>query len=430
MIMPSLAQRLVPQALFRGEFMNRAGQAGPRRLIVIAGIGVGMAALVTGAMLIGTQGPPGSKSAKMPYMNPLPGGLQSNPEQDALALRAGQEAAQKALAGHQSYTPPMAASQTMQPAKIVDNSASEVPTAAPVPIPAAIPQGPRGIAAPAPVRIAAAYAEPGTQPAAAQQPATDPQAQQAYRRALDNLFEAFSGRPPRTDIVLPVVDPEEGTAGSPADRHTSQRQAEDTHKAIMPASVVSDPVRSEAGKVLVPAGRGIYAHSVLAVNSDTGGPLVLQADSGPIAGDRMIATFTKNGTDRLVVRVTTVEHHGLPIEANAIIVAPDTMETAVATSVDEHYLERFILPAAASFVQGLGQAIATTSNSTAVVSPLGGATTTTHLNIGQQLGVGAGTAAQQVGSALNQEAPKGPTVNLAANANLGVMFLGNLVGPE
>src|SRR5580658_9977970 len=238
MIMPSLTQRLVPQALLRGEFMNRAGQAGPRRLLVIAGIGVGMAALVAGAMLIGTQGAPSSKSAKMPYMNPLPGGLQSNPEQDALALRAGQEAAQKALAGHQSYTPPMAASQTMQPAKIVDNSASEVPTAALVPIPAAIPQGPRGIAAPAPVRIAAAYAEPGTQPAAAQQPATDPQAQQAYRKALDNLFEAFGGRPPLTDIVLPAADPEDSIAGSPSERHMTQRQAQDTHRTIAPASVV------------------------------------------------------------------------------------------------------------------------------------------------------------------------------------------------
>jgi intracellular multiplication protein IcmE len=74
-------------------------------------------------------------------------------------------------------------------------------------------------------------------------------------------------------------------------------------------------------------------------------------------------------------------------------------------------------------VQGLGQALATTSNTTAVLSPLGGATTTTHLNLDQQLGVGAGVAAAQVASTLNQAAPKGPTVTLEANVAVGVMFL-------
>ena len=46
------------------------------------------------------------------------------------------------------------------------------------------------------------------------------------------------------------------------------------------------------------------------------------------------------------------------------MVAPDSMEEAVATSIDQHYLERFVLPAAAAFVQGLGQAAVRMSNST------------------------------------------------------------------
>ena len=58
-----------------------------------------------------------------------------------------------------------------------------------------------------------------------------------------------------------------------------------------------------------------------------------------------------------------------------------------------------------------------------VLSPLGGATTATNLNFRQQLGVGAGTAGAQVGTFLNQAAPKGPTVTLDANVGVGVMFL-------
>jgi len=186
------------------------------------------------------------------------------------------------------------------------------------------------------------------------------------------------------------------------------------------ASHAADPV-----EILVPAGRGVYAHPILTVNSDASSPVVLQADSGPIAGDRMIGTFAKQN-DRLVIRINTVIHQGQSIGTDAVVVAPETMEAGVASDVDQHYLARFILPAAAAFVQGLGQAIATTSNTAAVLSPFGGAAYATHLNLNQQLGVAAGAAAGQIGAVLNQAAPKGPTVSLEANVAVGVMFLSNV----
>jgi intracellular multiplication protein IcmE len=152
---------------------------------------------------------------------------------------------------------------------------------------------------------------------------------------------------------------------------------------------------------------------------------VLQADSGPIAGDRMIGSFARQ-ENRLVLHVNTVIHNGEAIGVDGVVTSPDTMEAGVASGVDQHYLERFILPAAAAFVAGLGQALATTSNTAAVLSPFGGATTTTHLNIDQQLGVAAGVAASQVANTLNQAAPKGPTISLDANVAVGVMFLSNV----
>ncbi len=144
----------------------------------------------------------------------------------------------------------------------------------------------------------------------------------------------------------------------------------------------------------------------------------------------MIGSFQKNDNDRLIVRIMTVEHHGVPLDVRGLVVSPDTMETAVASSVDEHYLERFALPAAAAFVAGLGQAVAMT-NATTQLSPLGGATTQMgSLNLKQQAMVGAGAAAAQVAQTLQQETPKGPTVHLAANVGVGVMFLGNVSAPK
>ena len=153
---------------------------------------------------------------------------------------------------------------------------------------------------------------------------------------------------------------------------------------------------------------------------------MLEADTGPLAGDRMIGAFSKSANDRLVVRVQTIEHRGKTIEVNGLVVAPDSMETSVASSVDQHYFERFALPAAAAFVQGLGQAVAM-SNSTTQVSPFGGTVSTFGpLKFKDEAMIAGGAAGQAIGSALTAATPKGPTINLAANVGVGVMFLSNV----
>ena len=130
-----------------------------------------------------------------------------------------------------------------------------------------------------------------------------------------------------------------------------------------------------------------------------------------------------------MIRINRLVYNGQEIGVEGIAVAPATMEAGVASSVDQHYLSRFLLPAAAAFVQGLGQALSF-SNSTVTASPFGGATAFSRLNPVQQLGVGAGVAAGRLGQTLDQSAPRGPTVKVDRNASLGVMFLSNVTLPD
>ena len=410
-----------------GRLFNGSGNAGPRRLAVIGLVMATMVVVVVMVALGGRHAPPTSRDARLKAVDPLPGGLYSTPEQDALALAATDQQAQGALNKGASYTPPLAPSQPAQPLP---------PPADPTIARAADPQAPVFVGRPVRPRprpltpaVQATFpapvqaAEPGEQlrptPVAATQ--VDQQAQQAYAKQINDMFSQWGGRAPHTDVVMPPpqsdsADPEDPTAQN----HTIGGRSRDA-AAAMPVSTKA----ADAGQILVPAGRGVYAHPVLALSSDETSPVVMQADSGPIAGDRMIGTFAKEA-NRLIIHISTIIHNGEPIGCDGVVTAPDTMEASVASQVDEHYVARFLLPAAAAFVQGLGQAIATTSNTTAVLSPLGGATTTTHLNLNQQLGVAAGAAAQQVGSTINQEAPKGPTISLEANVAVGVMFLSNV----
>lgn len=408
-----------PRALF-----NEAGRAGPRRLIIISTVGLGVVALGVALTLSGSRKPATSFDARMKQVDALPGGLHSTPEQDALADRADMAQAQSAKALGRSYTLPLA------PSVAVTAAPPHVEEAAPA---GYVPPQPHFVGKPAPIYRAAVVIPPPpversvptvatpARPAlipVAQQQANDQQQQQVDQQVKE-LFNEWDARAPRTDVVLPPSSPEgSGATGSGG---TDPPNAPQSRTAAQTVSARA----ADTGQVLIPAGRGIYAHPVLALSSDQSSPAVFQADSGPIAGDRMIGSFSRQN-NRLIVRINAIIHQGQQLGADGVVIAPDTMEASVATGVDQHYLTRFLLPAAAAFVQGLGQALATTSNTTAVLSPLGGATTTTNLNIDQQLGVAAGAAAANIGSTLNQAAPKGPTITLDANVAVGVMFLSNV----
>ncbi|MBI0537030.1 hypothetical protein D9599_15775 [Roseomonas sp. KE2513] len=440
---------------FRGPF-NKAASAGPMRFVVIGGVGLAITGVVVAATMAGSDALPESRAARQGTVNQLPGGTNSSPYQARLAVAENQRQAEQAQARGQSYTPPIAASQ-----RAPDLSALVPPPAPPTPVaavtappPPAMPTQARPTTPTAPPAAPVLFETPAAlarvQPAVAAAPQQNPirtvsqtttQQQQvedpAFRDALNRLMGGWQGRPGRTTVTLAppssasAAESDEGRRGAPP-AHALARQV--SAGEVAPAAATVPSPRSSApsqGRVLVPAGRGIYAHTVLAVNSESGGPVVLQADTGPIAGARLIGTFTKPGTiSRLVVRINTVQFQGMEIPAEGLVVAPDTMETAVASSVDQRLGERFLLPAAAAFIAGLGQAVATTSNTFNQVSPFGGQSYITRLNPEQQLAVGAGAAAAQVGRALEQSAPRGPLVHLSANAPVGVMFLSNLTAPN
>ena len=413
-------------AWFQTGLFGGAGRGGPGRLVVIGGV---LACMAGGAYLLSVRhgnGPPVSQVTKMKPGNLLPGGLQGTPAQDALQKEDSQEKARAAEEAHKSYTPPIPSSTAFNgplPTEVGMGApvAADVPAARPMPPPPAIvtpapapytppertvfdrPAGEKEISGARVTKIAAGDVAGDETPEEAKS------AREQRQKAIGDLVNSWSSRPPQTTVV---IEP------------TSLKQGADDPPAKVGAKGADSGVTS--GRVLVPAGRGIYAHMVVAVDSDTNGPIVLEADTGPISGDRMIGTFSKSGNDRLIVKVETVEHRGKQLEANGIVIAPDSMETAVASSIDEHYVERFVLPAAAAFMSGLGQAVAL-GNSTSTVSPFGGTTQTFGpLTFKQEAMVAGGAAATTVSNAITASVPKGPTVHLAANVSVGVMFLSNL----
>lgn len=437
-----MSDAAIPRRSLRNPF-NRALGAGPMRLAGIAALGATVVGTAIWATFGSTEPPAESRAARQAPVNTLPGGPNSTPYQDRLAVADNQRQAERAQEAGRSFTPPINASQRGIPTEFQLPPPVQLPAAIVTPAPAAPVVSPTAVRqavveAPPPALL---YASPPARGAPSPNPIrtvaqtntpTAPADDPAFRAAVNGLFGGWQGRPGQTTVTLAPSSAaaadgaEDGRGGAaPLARPAS------AGRATRPATAETDGAlpggRTRQGRVLMPAGRGLYAHTVLAVSSETGGPIVLQADSGPIAGARLIGSFSKAGqSNRLVVRITRVQYQGETLQADGIVVAPDSMETAVATSVDQRMLERFVLPAAAAFIAGLGQAVATTSNTYGQIGALGGTSFITRLNPEQQLAVGAGVAAQQVGRALEQAAPRGPTIHLAANAPVGIMFLEDL----
>jgi intracellular multiplication protein IcmE len=405
-------------------------------LLIIGVSGLALAAVIVGITMDGKSKPLLSSDARMQTVDANPAGLNSDQEQNALALKANDTAAGLALGKGVSYTPPLAPS-----VPVVNLTPTPPPATSAAPLPAQhfVPPAPAPAPMPSPpLQPAVEPVFPPPLPGTVQTPqvtqvadtggVSDPQQQTAYTAAINGLFSQWNGRPPATDVILPPPALSANGTNSGAGSGSGPGAAEQRAPGASPdASDDPDP-STTAEHVIIPAGRGIFAHPIIALSSDATSPVILQADSGPIAGDRMIGSFSREN-DRLIININEIIHNGQQINCAGFVIAPDTMEAAVASGVNQHYIARFLLPAAAAFVEGLGNAIETTSNQVQVLSPLGGATTSTNLNFHQQLGVAAGAAAQQIGTTLNQDAPKGPTITLDANVAVGVMFLSDVKAP-
>ncbi len=396
----------------RLRMLSGAGAAGPRRLALMGGVAVAVLGVAGVVLMRGHHERAPSHVAALPDVNGLPGGMHSNAYYNHLATAQAQQQAETAAAKGQSSVAPIPAGVPAQPAVAV----------APAPTQSAPTRIFAHAAAPAHLDRQVAYTRPAEAPPAQAQPTPEQRQEgQVYAAAVGSLLADWGNGPaPATQVYL---DPNKTGAG--ASGEGSRAQAQDQ---VQPASASRSGYRGSANAqtppatVLIPAGKGVYARTKLEANSDTGGPVVVTAESGPIAGDDMTGTFSRRG-DRLVVELNSITlQDGEQQSIDALVIAPDSMETAVASSVDPHIMSRFVLPVAAAFVAGLGQAIEQ-SNATVAVSPLGGYTAQNHLNFNQQLGVAAGAAGTQMQNFLLQDRPNGPTVRLAAGVNVGVIFL-------
>lgn len=176
-------------------------------------------------------------------------------------------------------------------------------------------------------------------------------------------------------------------------------------------------------KTIVASGSIYYGEMLMEANSDAPGPIVAQILSGPFAGGRAIGAFEVT-REYLIIHFTKISYKKKDYAADILAVDPNTTLGALVTEKDNRYFTRVLLPAAAAFLEGFGQALGTPSNS--IVSNNGQTVVLQQSKQGVEDGLYRGLAegATTVGGFFRDEAAATkPLIRVAVGTPMGLFFV-------
>ncbi len=257
--------------------------------------------------------------------------------------------------------------------------------------------------------------QPPPTPPAPQQQRGDGGLADAMSGAIDSYLGVWTGTQLR--VVRAAGDDLAGPGG------TAEGAAED--------GAVTDVASGENQEEIISAGEVHYAQMLTLADSSVPGPVLAEMLSGPLAGGRLIGTFTSTD-DVLVIGFQSVVLDRQQYQIDAVALDPDTTLAGVATDVDRRYFERIILPAAARFIEGFGDAVAETATTTTVVGDGDFALEETEdPDTREAVAAGASSAFESVAEIVEENAANArPIVRVQAGTALGILFAQPVSAPS
>ncbi len=382
---------------------------GRNRMILLASCAVVFVVAVGGLVLWSRSSILSSKVDAVPKLTDLPGAAVSDAQLRRLAMEDAQNRARLAEQQRQSYLPSMKTAAAVPTTRLPDPVVPAKP-AAPAP---GYTSNPISTVTPAPAS--------NTQPARQLTP-EEKQGDLAYAALIGTLI---AGMAPKASAM--GIDE---TPDMIAKKREELKKESDAREASYRTAqgVPATGAGAARSQVLMPALRWSMAQTIVATETGpdgNGGQVIVEMTGGPLNHARLLGTAQRRG-DLMGVSLTQLNWQGRTLPVDAVLVSPETRETAVASSVDHHYGARLLYPSLAAVASGAGQAIALSGSSQAT-SAFGTAGIYKNLNTGEIIGVGVGAAGNNLQQVLNEMAPKGPTVKLDAGVPVGVMFLKDVV---
>ncbi len=185
-------------------------------------------------------------------------------------------------------------------------------------------------------------------------------------------------------------------------------------------------------KLIARAGDIMFATLDTAVDSDQPGPVMATIVTGKYKGAKLLGSLQVTpDSEAVILRFITMNYPGWPksVPISAVAINPQTARTALASSVNHHYLERFGAVFAASFMKGLGNAI---QNSGSTTTNNAGTSTQTFadLNTTEKALVGLGEVGSTLGKEFSTYMNIKPTVKVKSGIGMGILFTADVKLPN
>lgn len=227
--------------------------------------------------------------------------------------------------------------------------------------------------------------------------------------AIGLLFEQWNRAPNVVRIVYAPEAAEEDVSGPAAEESLDE---------------AGGAARPSASVPRVAAGEGLYGRVLYGVSSDYPGPVLLEVLQRPLVGAVLRGGF-EVVRERLVLRFSSMEYRGERVPVEALAVDPDCACYGIDGEVDRHFFERVLLPAALAFGTGYLEALASPSSTITTVD--GDLVVEERADREDaELYAGAAGAARTLSGVLLETAPTRPTVTLARDTELVVVFTSGL----
>jgi intracellular multiplication protein IcmE len=183
---------------------------------------------------------------------------------------------------------------------------------------------------------------------------------------------------------------------------------------------------------IIKAGTVVFAVLDTGINSDQNSPILAHVVSGALNGSKLIGKFGRVN-DRVILSFYLVNDPKYPssIGINAVAIDPDTARTALAGSVDNHYLLRYGSLFASAFVQGMSDAVIANHSVTSCLLPGFGCSQapTGNITTGGQAAIALGKVGQQFSNVAQDNFNTPPTVKVESGSGIGVLFMNDVSMP-
>ncbi len=189
---------------------------------------------------------------------------------------------------------------------------------------------------------------------------------------------------------------------------------------------------AEGNVVVIPAGKIVYGQMLLEANSDIPSVILAQMVSGPLKGYKLLGSFNlEEDIKMLTVDFNiAINEDGKQYKIKAIMLDPDTSLAAKASDVNNRYLRRIVIPAAAKFITGFADAVAESGRtSISVAGGSGGAAVSEEVaapSKDQEVATGVADMAQDIGEFLDEYGDVPMQVILKAGTPIGIFFTGTV----